>query len=386
MDNSAASQARAAGRGLAGHVRLVTAGCALLVLLGVAQQAPYTAAGVVDTERPSKEAPHAYFEALSARPERRGAYSLRDQAQLNGFVKDTTSTFWTYNPGGDTHPLRQDAAKLFKPPRVAFDRYPQFASYGTSGDEGIPGNQRLRIPLGISSGSLVLVWDFWWGGEFQTNRGSVDAFKTFAVMQGRAVDSTDPYWVLKDGLLSIGPDGATNHYDTIDYPHSALDPDAPGVLNDDPFRPTGLGAAPSRGFVTRRNVWSRYWLEVRLRVPGSEFTEWSKTALGGAPLSGVWDMASLWVADEQEDARRVIYRVPISPTDSSVMLSHFRIQFDTSTHNENGTSGLTGPYVAYARNVVVLQNAVVQESDPAGASWTSGEKPSAPRNVRIVRP
>jgi hypothetical protein len=365
---------------------LVTAGCALLVILGVAQQQSHTATGVVALERPTREAPHAYFDALAARPERRATYSLRDQAQLNGLVKASASTFWTYAPSSDPHPRRQDAAKLFKPPRAAFDAYPQFASYGTSGDESVPGNQRLRIPLGISSGSVLIVWDFWWGEEFQTNRGTVDAFKTFAVLQGRNVDDSDAYWVLKDHLLSLGPGDATSHYDTIDYPHSALDPNAPGVIHDDPFRPTGLGAAPSRGFTTRRNTWSRYWLEVRLRVPGSEFTEWSKAALGGAPLSGVWDMASLWVANEEEDAKRVIYRVPISPTDPAMMLSHFRVQFDTSSHNATPGTGLTGPYVAYARNVVVLQNAVAEEGDPDGATWAKGETPTPPRNVRIVGP
>jgi hypothetical protein len=136
-------------------------------------------------------------------------------------------------------------------------------------------------------------------------------------------------------------------------------PAAPGVIRRDPYQPTGLGAVPHRSFATRFNRWTRYWVEVRMNVPGSEFDEWSQVALAGAPFSGQWDMVSVWIADEERDATRVLFRVPAARRNLDTMIGSLRLAWDTSTNNLAG-GGLTGPVIAYVRNVVVLHNATVQ--------------------------
>lgn len=62
--------------------------------------------------------PHAYFEALQAHPSHWRSYSLRDPTQLlpkgmGGYANSNSAPLdVTYAPGLDTHPHRQDAAKV----------------------------------------------------------------------------------------------------------------------------------------------------------------------------------------------------------------------------------------------------------------------------------
>ena len=328
-------------------------------------------------EQPSARTPHAYFEALAARPERIGAYSLRSQAQLDSLVKRKPSVFWKYEFDSDSHPRRQDAAKLSKPPRARFDEYPELAEYGTRGDEGVHGNRAVRIPVGIRSGSVVITWDFWWGEEFQTRTGQLDAWKSFFLATGEDTGGRNIYWLAHDhvGNAKAAAGEVSRHHDGP-VGDSKLKA-APGVIRSDPFQPTGLGALPTRTFPTMMNRWTRYWLEVRMDVPGREFHEWSEVALDGAPLAGTWDMVTLWIADEQRDPVRILYRVPVPRRDP--MLAHFRLAFDSSTNNLRG-GGIDGTLVAYARNVVVLHNASVREPTVRSAS-----RLQSPQNVRVVR-
>ena len=118
-------------------------------------------------------------------------------------------------------------------------------------------------------------------------------------------------------------------------------------------------------------------------VPGSAFTEWSQVALNGAPLTGPWDMVSLWIADEQRDPVRVLYRVPAPRADP--MLVEFRVALNTSTNNRR-RPGTVGTLIAYARNIVVLHNAELRE--PALRAQGSAEPAksvlSPVKNVRVV--
>ena len=259
---------------------------------------------------------------------------------------------------------------------------------GNTGDENIPGPQTLRIPLGYTSGTVLITWDVYWGEEFQTNAGwgnnPVNAWKTFFLYAGAGMGGTSVAWLGHDhtGNARFSPGLTSVHHESLG---SGL---APGMIKRDPLEPTGEGAAPVRTFGTYSNRWTRYWLEYRMSVPGSQFTDWSDTTLGGVPLTGTWDMATLWIADEQRNATRVFYRVPAGRRDIDTMLAQFRFSWDTSTNN-SVSGGLTGPVIAYVRNLVVLQNAVV---DDAGSEVTtlytdvqpSGVKPSAPKNLRIV--
>jgi alpha-tubulin suppressor-like RCC1 family protein len=307
--------------------------------------------------------PHDYFEGLKAKPQHYRSWALRDQTQLNSLVSSSPSKFFTYQPGGDLYGTPQDGAKLLKPPRKDFYKYPQFAAYGSSGDENIAGNNTLRMPVAITSGKFLLTWDFWWGNEFQDNRGTVDAFKTFFLYSGSGPQTggTTLYWLWHDVL---GSDRTTTLAPgELSKQHSSLgnSPLAPGVLARDPYNPTGLGALPYRTFRTKLATWTRYWLEVRMDVPGSEFTEWSQTYLGGVPLTGTWDMVSLWAADENRNPVRIHYRVPAPRTEP--MFTTFRFSFDTSSHNLTPGTGLDGPLIGYGRNVAILRNYDLNESD-----------------------
>jgi hypothetical protein len=280
---------------------------------------------------------HSYFNALAARPDVLLTRSFRSQAQLDDAVKQGPSTYFTYQPD-------VDAARYMKVP-----------GDGTL-TESIPGNQQVRIPIGVSSGSVLITWDFWWGQEFKTNRGKVDTYKSFRMSAGT---DSKIYWSLNDSMTTAaGSDDVSMHYEDLGNGATAPPGLAPGVIAEKPFHPTGMAAAPLRTFPTKFGRWTRYWVEVRMDVPGSQFVEWSQAHLNGAPLAGTWDMASLWIADEGRDPQRVIYRVPVSRTPGYPLVD-FRFLFNTSTN----APALTGPLVGYARNVVVLRNPTINEAD-----------------------
>lgn len=318
---------------------------------------------------PSTGNPHAHFEALAARPDCLRSYSMRSQAQLNSLVKQPPSIFWAYDPANDTHPLKQDACKMWKPPRKDFRSWPALVNHphptinsiDDSGDESV--FLPLRLPIQVSGGSLTLTWDFWWGHEFQSHRGTVNAWKAFFLMThptSPSGDGSKVFELLHEVLGSAILDPAKGD---ISIHHSDMGENngrAPGVIDDDPFHPTGLGAAPLRTFRTLGDRWTRYLFELQMNVAGSAFVEWQ--ALTGHDLTGgTYDRASLWIWDETRDPTRVIYRVPV--VRDYPYLNTFRFAFDTSTHNLDG-GGLTGPILAYARNVVALTNATVNEGDP----------------------
>lgn len=345
------------------------------------QQALAPGAFTVGESIPPSGTPHAHFEALAARPDCLKAWSLRSQAQLNSLVKQPPSISWTYDPAHDTHPLKQDACKLWKPPRCQFSSWtalkthpnPNISSWDDTGDETVL--LPLRIPIHGCEHSLTLTFDFWWGSEFQSNRGTVNAWKVFFLM----AHNTQPTWegseiyellheitygINVGGVPIIVPENGDNSVHHSDLGQGTR---APGVLDDDPFTPTGLGAVPTRRHLTKSNRWTRYVLHVRKAVPGSEFASWK--AFTGQTLVNAYDMVSLWMCDETRDAVRVLYEVPAPRT--SPYLNTFRFAFDTSTNNltpkpesPTGLTGLTGPIVGYARNLTAHTNVHLVEGDP----------------------
>lgn len=319
---------------------------------------------------PDPTDPHAYFRMLAADPACLFAHSLRDQAQLDSLVKLPPSVFWTYDAA-------RDAARLFKPPRNTFSQYPDIAALMTavgapvdSGDEGVHGANALRFPLGITSGSIFLTWDLWWGEEFRTNKapGSF-AFKVWFLFCGDAIGATKNYLCMHERYTGspLPVAGVVSRHHDGPGGGSQL-PLTSGIVDVDPFQPTGESAAETGTFLTYDSKWTRYWLEIKLAQSGAAFTEWSDTYLSGAALSGTYDMVSLWIADEDRARARVLYRVPFKrPLNNSTglpysMLSAFRWAWDTSTNNLGGL-GLVGPLICDGRNMVALHNKVVSESD-----------------------
>ena len=368
-----------AGPARRARVRRVLGSAALIAVFcsgPVAQEAP-----PVRLERPTVVNPHAYFDALKGRAEVVGAYSLRSQAELDSLVRNRPSEFFRYVWPNDSYARPQDAAKLVKPPRNQFNTYFPGNPWGNSGDENIPGPQTLRVPIGVTSGTVLITWDTYWGEEFKTNAGAVDAWKTFFLFAGENLGGTETHWLGHDvvGIADAGRGEVSKHHEGP--VGTALLPTAPGVIKRDPYQPTGAGAVPFRSFATHFNRWTRYWLEVRMNVPGSHFTDWSAAALSGQPLDGVWDMVSLWVADEDRQPVRVLYRVPAARRSIDTMISTLRMAWDTSTNNVND-GGLNGAVVAYVRNIVVLRNAPV---DGTGTVFTDDGRPLAPTNVRIIK-
>jgi len=268
-------------------------------------------------------------------------------------------------PSGSSYIIRNvnGVAVINKPPRNTFSQHPPLAIYGDIGDEGIPGKETVRVPLSVGDGRLLLIWDQVWGVEFQMNRGLLDGLKTTFLFEG----ATNTYAVFRDQLGSkdqdfadMPPGGLSRHNMTMSPDYPPVNTHPPGTVSADPYNPTGAGAVPLRTFHTMLETRTRYILEVRLRRPGSEFTEWSAHALGGAPLDGVWDMVSVWVVDARGVAR-LAYRVPVKPLPADHQFCEWRFALNTSTTNavtpSNPTGrGIDGPLIGALGPLAVLHN------------------------------
>jgi hypothetical protein len=154
-------------------------------------------------------------------------------------------------------------------------------------------------------------------------------------------------------IAPIPPGVSVHHSDLGDTGQRA-----PGVIDNDPFNPTGLGAELLRTHRTLSDIWTRYVIEWRLDVPGAEFTEWKE--LTNATLTETYDMFSLFMIDNRGTAK-VLYRVPV--VRAYPYINTFRWAWDCSTNNLEG-GGLTGPLVGYGRNVVALRGDTPAIDDP----------------------
>jgi len=285
---------------------------------------------------------NAYYDTLVALPQRVGAWSLRSQAQINSLKKaaaGTPSLFFFYDPA-------MDAAKYVRNP---------VEGQGTS----IPGGEQLRMPLGnITSGDVLVIWDFWYGDEWVTNKGYLRAMKTFQIR----LNGDKRFFTYTNGAI------LNNALPFLSRPHAsgALGgtPNPEGLTAGDPYKPPGGGGALGYdGPRTRVKEWTRYWVRYEMARPASDpiWADWkaqnSIDALGrsSANLSGTWMAFSLWMAQESLPPTRLWWRVPVDAVDSTgapVRISSFEYEFNTSTSG----MALTGPLIGYGRNVVVLRN------------------------------
>ncbi|MGE0593020.1 MAG: hypothetical protein AB7G23_07530 [Vicinamibacterales bacterium] len=245
-----------------------------------------------------REAPHDYFEQVSARPDRLYAYSLRDQVQLDQFVfGQPPSPDITYNPQGDAYPRKQDAAKV----TIEADR----ASIA----------RQVRLPINASVGSALITWDAWWGPEFQSDLGGMRNHKTFQIASPL---DTSQRWLEVRSRYSEAVGGIC----LVDArPYAVLGP-ATRLGSDDRLE-------PMRGeFTVAPATWTRYWVLV-------EFD------------AGTWDRVSLWIADENRAPVQLLDRVEMR---SAGGVTNLWLEFNSSQRRSGG------PLVAYVRNVVVLGN------------------------------
>ena len=355
-----------------------------------------------------------YFDTLSALPERIAAWSLRDQDELDDWVKQPPSTIWTYNyPSqvdtskcqydaapwtsgsrtcNDDYSDPQDGAKVYKRPREEFSTWSPIAdhpnaninSLGDVGDEAV--YLPLRLPLrsaggGISSGSFLLTWDFWWAPEIQTNRGTVGTWKSFGIMSSNnGNDDGGSFYYLSHDKMAGGDFPFANNATSM-HSNMGLGAFAPGVGEDDPFCPSGDGGRVMKNtesdpdcddwnafntlyFHTETGKWTRYWILVEIDQPIANFTSWTafqQLVNGSFAMTGTdYDMFSMWAADEDSDPVRLYYKVPLTRTDTH--FARFRPAFDTSTSNSGG-GGLDDAMISYISNVVVLENYTVSEAN-----------------------
>jgi hypothetical protein len=292
---------------------------------------------------------NAYFEFLTARPEHFVSYSLRGQPQLDALTGAGASTYFTYDPAAD-------AAYFFKPVNDRLGRR----------SDSIPGNQQLKMPIGLDTGCVLITWDFWYTTSWEVNRVQ---YKTFMVrFDTKASQSGHRYWTLTNAL------GRNESFPLGSFARSHLNigvrgdlPQPDGMVRSEPFTPSGRGAVEPDGPVVPTNKWVRYWHELCLNQPPGAFTDWSRDYLGGVPLSpnpaagsnGNCHMLSSWIAWEGQPPIRTLYRVPrpldINPNAGTINthVAHFDFEFNTSAP----PPAQVVPFDGWGRNVVVLHNA-----------------------------
>lgn len=308
---------------------------------------------------PDGEGPHDYFEALRERPElfpiipcENSGCSLRDQAQLDLMVSrpDRTpkgpSTWWTYDPAADTYHFPQDGAKLVMVPHVA----------------SVPGGQMLRARIDAAEGPITIIWDAWYGPEFRTpacggNIGGENSLKTYQVRAGDRGSGhiwfeTRNRWLRGFDCTDVG---------TVDnrvYGQTARQPGPswpPGVTRASPFSPTGERAQAPSSYAIKHSTWTRYLVHIDQEVDGADplFAGWRTTVLDGGSLDGTWHALSLWVCDETRECTRILSHVPWLTIIRGEEWDPVEFQFEFNTSRPGGTR--TGNWVAYARNLVVLE-------------------------------
>lgn len=381
---------------------------------------------------PTGEGPHDYFDTwkehpniwpiadcASTVPGDNGACSLRNQAQLNAlcngcpggvsggvsYVDGNGTPYrsgWTYEFGTDTHPLAQDAAKAI------FQR-----QWNLNAQEwSVSGREQLDFfpaRLDVPGDSILIVWDYWWSSETVANHGDIVSWKTFMYNYlGANRVATIVDWI-RTAYNSADPDDATSvvleSTSGMGGAEGNSDPDCianggigngttceprlpAGLRTAEAFNPAGAGAPPQRpigapqGLRTYKDRWTRYWVEIRLGLAYTSFTDWNaQNYCPGPPAdppcsstgmnqpvqpnpqdaSGRWNMISIWRADEGRDAERILFRVPVNFIVKQSIAPTF-----TGFTFENNTSkrGAAGDFLFYARDLFMLKNYNLPSADP----------------------
>jgi hypothetical protein len=311
------------------------------------------------------EGPFEYWTYLQALPTWVKGWDLRSEASLKS-VLSTGDTLinWSYDPVNDTYPLAQDAGKLTLPAGDGTGKLPLYNS------------QLLRFEIGLGDvttralgSTVVLTWDWFPSQEFRDNYGGITHIKMFQVVNGSTA-----WWTMMESpapaFNSGDPTAVFKHSDEMRADHSYGGPEGltefrAGIVPSGANTPLQYPGQQQR-HTNYHSRWIRYWVEIRQGVPHTDFTDWN--TLTGQTLTanpypdrgGLWFMMSLWIADEFNDAQRVVWRVPMNngAAQAEQWVGRVRFEFDSSK------TGWIGPAYGYVRNFAVLHGANLNEADP----------------------
>jgi hypothetical protein len=343
---------------------------------GVSDSAAFTLQ--VDAEG-TVEGPHEFFEQWDAHETRVYSRSLRTQAQIEALVLSSEpSPYFQYIWPNDDYHDPQDAVR--------------FRIHSHNNNTSSP--YQLQFQWGNTlfsqaNDTALICWDWYYGKEFQENYGAdapsggVYSYKIFMFN----LAGNKRWWthVVYFNKAIAYADGSVTT-ETDEGPTGNLAEGRVRVGSSDRFHPAGAGCASQEpfgapnGVRSYHSVWTRYWVEVKLHQPSSAFTDWNNLVCTGAsnpctgaggtqiaanPLAadGTWHMVSIWRADENRDAERIVFRMPMDWKADiwDPQLIGFRLEMNTSKDDA------AGPFHGYGRNVFVLKNyslpAVNPESD-----------------------
>lgn len=358
----------------------------------------------VGAQAPSQ---HAYYDNLRNRPNHWLSYSLRDPAQLaaprdGGYANSNDPVLGlsvTYAPALDTHPARQDAAKVVIPAFTAstgrltntvgattavldvtsmptsfvVGRTLQIdnellvitvrdlpnsritvarGQHGSAAASHVAGSvirasnnsleNQVRLPLGTQDGHTYLfTWDSYWTSSYVAS--GLTNHKAFQFSSGK-----DAIWIeprtrydggspcCETGGFKAGIDVATVDIRAYQNPGGA----ATWSAADNMLGPAVTGKEPLQpkmgSFSIKPNKWTRFWLQVEQRPNDYDYVDY-------------------WVADETQNPVQIYKRLPVSvrTVNGVSSIDKFWIEFNTSYANYRGNSQ---SLVSYVRNFVALIN------------------------------
>lgn len=268
---------------------------------------------------------HTYFETHLDHPNLIESYSLRDQAELDAVSnRQGDSGTVTYDPATDTYHDPQDAAKVV-------------IASGKGSLRPFP-----MLPIGVSQGSVLTVWDHWWGREY-LDPGATDGkynHKQFVYLHGN--DNNRWTELRAHYLRNNPPPGSVAQLDMRSY-GQLIDLNPDGTRK---YQMTSNGVIPREGnvdFFAKPETWTRYfWL--------------------AEDVGTITPKISLWIADEGRDPVLLYKRVTVART-IPIHIDYLRCQFNASRGREPGSPKL----VSYLRDALVFSGLTFEDvvADPS---------------------
>jgi hypothetical protein len=109
----------------------------------------------------------------------------------------------------------------------------------------------------------------------------------------------------------------TATFDLRTYPNGPQTEESLGMNSDTPFNAgtdntLGEGTEVFNTYAFPHSKWIRFWVEVILNQPHTQFVSWANKYLGGIGNmpTGTYHMISGWVADESNNIKRLFHEIP----------------------------------------------------------------------------